>query len=237
MIRYIHGSADSTDLDVVYVFAQMPSFQECQKFCNGDPAENRNIIVVENGVVQSCFKGNPDEVNNALLTTYALHEQAYPLLIERLVPRDVFLKDIAVTRKVMSPLTASALRSRMKQALHADWPQRIAAMKELRFAEIDFDSVRKWRKEDLLKSMAFQLGQGMGLHCGVELYTKADIASHFPELHPCLYRQAEDLGGLQTVCDAYLQILSQTETKTLPDNCVQLPSGAVYDISREKRLV
>lgn len=26
MIRYVHGSADSTDLDVVYVFEEMPSF-------------------------------------------------------------------------------------------------------------------------------------------------------------------------------------------------------------------
>ena len=73
MIRYIHGSADSTDRDVVYVFEQMPPFQECQLFCNGDPEENRNIIVVEDGIVTRCFKGNPDEVNNAVRTTYPLH--------------------------------------------------------------------------------------------------------------------------------------------------------------------
>lgn len=236
MIRYIHGSADSTDRDVVYVFAQMPSFQECQKFCNEDPEENRNIIVVENGIVASCFKGNPDEVNNAVRTTYFLHAQDHPLLIQRPVPRDIFLKDIVVTRKIMSPLTASPLRSRMKAALHADWPQRIAAMGELRFGEIDFDSVKKWRKEDLLKSMAFQLGQGYGLHCGVELYAKSDIAGYFPELYPYLYRQAADIQGLQKICDAYLQVLSQIEHRTLPDGLVQLPDGAVYDIHRERRI-
>lgn len=236
MVRYVHGSADSTDMDVVYVFEEMPSFQECQKFCTEDPRENRNIIVLENGVVKNCFKGNPDEVNNALLTTWFLHRQEYPLLIQRAVPRDVFLKDIAVTRKVMSPLTQSPLRSRMKEALHARWPERLAAMKELRFAEIDFDSVKKWKKEDLLKSMAFQLGQGLGLHQGRELYTKADIAECFPDLRPCLYRQADNLQGLQRVCDTYLEIVMEVETKTLPGNYVQLQSGAVYDIGREKRL-
>ena len=236
MIRYIHGSADSTDRDVVYVFEQMPPFQECQLFCNGDPEENRNIIVVEDGIVTRCFKGNPDEVNNAVRTTYPLHAQDHPLLITRPVARDVFLKDIAVTRKVMSPLTASPLRSRMKAALHADWPRRIAAMGELRFGEIDFDSVKKWRREDLLKSMAFQLGQGYGLHCGAELYTKADIAAYFPELYPYLYRQEADMQGLQKICDAYLQVLQGIELRVLPDGFVELPEGAVYDIHRERRI-
>lgn len=237
MIRYIHGSGDSTDLDVVYVFPEMPSFTDCQKFCNADPKENRNIIVVENGTVKSCFKGNPDEVNNAVLRTYPLHQQADPLLILGPVPRDIYLKDIAVTRKVMSPLTASPLRSRMKAALHADWPERIAAMKELRFADIPFDSVKKWHKEDLLKSMAFQLGQGLGLHRGVELYSKGEIAEHFPQLRTCLYRQAEDLQGLQAVCDDYLEILSRIEVRTLPGGYTQfLSTGAVYDIHREKRI-
>ena len=128
MIRYVHGSADSTDLDVMYVFPQMPDAVECQRFCNEDLRENRNIIVVENGVVQSCFKGYPDEVNNALLSTYTLHAQEYPLLIRRPVPRDIFQKDLMATRKVMSYLTSSDLRSRMKAALRGDWHQRIAAM-------------------------------------------------------------------------------------------------------------
>ena len=52
MIRYIHGSADSTDLDVVYVFEEIPSFEECQLFCRSDPKENRNIIVVRDGIVK-----------------------------------------------------------------------------------------------------------------------------------------------------------------------------------------
>ena len=237
MVRYIHGSADSTDLDVVYVFETMPSFEECQIFCRSDPKENRNIIVVTEGVVNACFKGIPDEMNNALLTTYPLHEQEYPLFIDRAVPRDVFLKDITITRKVISPLTETPMRRQVKAVLRADWTKRLAFMKELKLKEIDFDHVGKWTKEDLLKSIAFQLGQGIGLHHGVELYTKADIAAYIPQLRPYLYRQAEELQSLWAVYETYLQLLSRTVIKTLPDNHIQLSSGAVYDIYREYHIV
>ena len=81
--------------------------------------------------MEYCFKGNEDEVNNALLATYSLHEQAYPLLIHRTVPRDVFLKDISATRKLISPLTDTPMRRQIKDALRAQWSQRLAVMKEL----------------------------------------------------------------------------------------------------------
>ena len=77
---------------MVYVFDEIPSFEECQAFCRSDPEENRNIIVVKDGIVEYCFKGNEDEVNNALLATYSLHEQAYPLLIHRTVPPGCFFE-------------------------------------------------------------------------------------------------------------------------------------------------
>lgn len=237
MIRYIHGSADSTDLDVVYVFEELPAAEECHRFCRSDPQENRNIIVVKDGTVVQCFKGIRDEVNNAVFATYPLHEQSHPLLIDRRVERDVFLKDITITRKVMSPLTQSPLRPQMKEALHADWPHRLAAAKALNLTEIDFDHVGKWKREDLLKSMAFQLGQGIGLHNGRELYTKAAIAEHLPVLRPYLYRQAADLQALQQVLSEYLQLLEKVQTRTLEDTGTQLLStGAVYDIFRERRI-
>ena len=117
MIRYIHGSADSIDLDTVYVFEEMPSFLQCQLFCQSSTSENKNIIVICDGIVVDCFKGLPDEVNNALYTTYPLHIQEYPLLVNRMVSRDIFLKDITVTRKLLSSLTRTNLRPAIKEAL------------------------------------------------------------------------------------------------------------------------
>jgi len=238
MIRYIHGSADSTDLDVMYVFDALPSStKECHLFCSADPNENRNIIVIKDGIVEQCFKGKRDEVNNAILFTYSLHEQEHPLLITRSVERDVFLKDISITRNIMSPLTRSHLRRQMKEALHADWPGRMAAARELDLRTIDFDHVGNWDRGDLLKSMAFKLGQGIGLHRGTELYTKAAIAEYLPRLRPYLYRCSEDQDALQSAWEEYLQLLSQTETITLEDGSTELPAtGAVYDIFTEQRL-
>jgi hypothetical protein len=79
-IKYIHGSGDSLDIDVFYVFDKKPTYQECHIFCSNTD-ENRNIIVIDNGYVTDCFKGTIDEVQNSLIDTYGLHEQEYPLLI------------------------------------------------------------------------------------------------------------------------------------------------------------
>ena len=82
MLKYIHGSEDSLDTDVFYVFDKIPSFAECRKFCSEDPNENRNIITIKNGIVEQCFIGTPDEINNGLLDTYKLHPQTCELKIE-----------------------------------------------------------------------------------------------------------------------------------------------------------
>ena len=55
MIRYIHGSGNSTDVDVVYVFDELPSLNECKKFCSADPTENRNIITISDGMIYNYY--------------------------------------------------------------------------------------------------------------------------------------------------------------------------------------
>ena len=60
--RFVHGSEDSTDLDVMYMIPALPAVPVCHRFCEADPAENRNLIVVREGRVHAAFKGLPDEV-------------------------------------------------------------------------------------------------------------------------------------------------------------------------------
>lgn len=55
-IQQVHGSPDSLDLDVVYVVPLMPSARDCNTFCNADQLENRNLVVIRNGVVVDTFK-------------------------------------------------------------------------------------------------------------------------------------------------------------------------------------
>jgi len=237
MIRYIHGSQDSTDLDVLYICEEMPSFVDCQRFCQSDPQENRNLAVIEDGVVVRCFKGAQDEVNNALLRTYPLHEQAYPLLVQRALPRDVFAKDIRAVRKIITPFTHSALRAQAKDAQRRGWTGRLAFLKRLNLLEIDQAAVRHWATTDLLKSIAFQLGMALGLHEGVELYTKAEIAAHVPLLRPALYRQEGALQGLQEVLERNVRLLEALDVQELSPTCVMLrENGAQYDLHLEQRL-
>lgn len=47
MIRYIHGSSNSADIDTIYVFDHIPDFSEAKSFCDGKKTENANIICVE----------------------------------------------------------------------------------------------------------------------------------------------------------------------------------------------
>lgn len=231
MIRYIHGSKDSTDLDVVYIMEEMPSFIDCQHFCKLDPTENRNIAVITDGVVTESFKGRPDEVNNALLDTYWLHSQQYPLLITRKLQRDVLLKDITVVRKLISPLTKTSMRPQIKKALHGGWSDRLQALKAVSLDWPELENIPKMPKKELLKSYAFQIGQAMGLHMGVELYTKTDIALQFPQLKPYLYREDSSVMDLQLMLAAYLRILTSLDVEKLLD----CRTGVHYNVFSEYR--
>lgn len=81
LARYIHGSEDSTDLDVLYIVDELPDKAECKRFCSAEPSENRNVATVSDGVITSVYKGTVDELNNALLITYHLDSQTDELLI------------------------------------------------------------------------------------------------------------------------------------------------------------
>mgnify|MGYP006333953931 FL=1 len=220
--RYIHGSEDSTDLDVIYVVDELPSLQECKTFCS-DKEENRNLIIVENGIVTSVYKGTPDEVNNALLDTYKLHEQEYPLLVERKVERDVHIKAIRAVRGILSHLSRSMFRPEIKNALRGSWSVRIETLRLIHdhFDEIDFYTLQNnMSAEDIKKLIAFQVGQVLALIDDVELYTKSEIADYLEGLKPYLYRNSEndkDLKGylyLLWHTLYYNQIFNYTENET-----------------------
>ena len=187
-IKYIHGSEDSIDTDVVYVVDTLPSLQECKRFCS-DKNENRNICVVKNGIVIECYKGTPDEVNNAVFLTYHLHEQEYPLLITRLVQRDVTAKCMRAVRIILSHLSRSQYRPQIKEALVGDWFTRIKTLEDIDLTTIDFSTLNKnMTREDILKTIAFQIGQTYHLTNGLELYTKNDVAEASFVLTQFLYR-------------------------------------------------
>ena len=238
IIRYIHGSEDSTDTDVIYVFDELPSTVECKRFCDGNENENGNIIVVKDGVVSSVYKGSVDEVNNSLFNTYPLHKQTHPLIIERTVQRDVILKDIRVIRKILSELSRSRHRTEIKKALRGNWKQKLGTLKGIDYTAIDFSTeLKNLPKKDFFKTIAFQMGQAIALHDGIELYTKRAIAEHFPELEKCLKREDEDAYIIQTLVNRFVDLLNTVPTTEIDDNTTYFPTyNSYYDINKEKRV-
>lgn len=227
--KYIHGSEDSTDIDVHYVFDVMPSFKECKIFCDSDKTENRNIITIDNGIVTNCYKGTVDEINNALLRTYKLHEQSYPLLIEHNVKRDITLKYIRSVRIILSYLSHTIYRRQIKLALKSNkWEDRLNTLSSIDLAEIDFDNLNKHNnKFDICKVFAFQIGQCFGLMNNIELYTKSEITFQYPLLENFLYRKEFSIQGTNLILHMFTHDLDLIDKKQFEN----------YDIINEKRII
>lgn len=211
MIRYVHGSEDSLDVDVFYVFDKMPSFKECQEFCS-NKEENRNIIVVNNGIVVDCFKGTSDEINNGLLDTYSLHQQKHEIVVTKRLERDLLIKTIRVMRCLLSHCSRTQYRDEVKRALKSSsWKERIEVLKSIDFSSIE-DYGKSGSKEDVYKVFAFQLGQIFGLGKEEEYYTKSSIGIAFPELKSYLYREKNtDPALLCKNIKAFIKVVSLYE--------------------------
>ncbi len=206
LARYVHGSADSLDCDAVYIVDELPEPRACAAFCNADPSENRNLATVQDGKISRCYKGFPDEVNNALFATYPLHKQKDPLLIRQPVPRDILLKDLSVLRKFLMEMKHTALEKEARTALKRGFTGR------MKLAEaIDLNTV-PWlipeaEQLECMKRMAFQFGQALALHEGIEVYTKRAVADFKPELRRYLYRVPCDLQALSAAKGSFMNFL------------------------------
>ena len=239
-IKYIHGSGDSIDTDVVYVVDTLPSLQECKKFCS-DKEENRNLCVVKNGVVTECYKGTPDEVNNAVFLTYHLHEQQYPLLITRLVPRDVTAKCMRAVRIILSHLSRSQYRTQVKAALIGDWFTRIKTLEDIDLTTIDFSTLNKnMTREDILKTIAFQIGQTYHLTNGLELYTKTDVAEASFILTQFLYRWKDSrIVDLENCKNQFLERVKEciiSNGEFIINKLTEHGQQTEYDVKTEKKI-
>ena len=187
--KYIYGSKDSLDIDSLYVVDKLPdTIAECKDFCliHKGENENPNLATIENGIINKCFKGTIDELNNAVHHTYKLHNQDYPLLIERTVSRDIYLKVIRAIRVILSHFSKSILRKEIKLALKGNIDDRMNALKsisELNNNEIDFDTLNpNMSGRDVKKLVAFQIGQTTALLKGEELFTKKEVSEYYPVL-------------------------------------------------------
>lgn len=207
--RFVHGSEDSTDLDVIYVLPYMPKSGRARAFCDANPLENRNVITLTaKGTVASCFKGLADEVNNAAFRTFDLHSENFELEhgcpIREEVPRDVLAK---ISECVTSSLgllihgrngAGRDIRREVKRALAA----RGLLPKLDCLQRIEFGALARAISIDARKQLVFKMAQTVALMAGEELYTKAEIADRWPDLEQFVYR---DTDGAKREAEPVLQ--------------------------------
>jgi hypothetical protein len=192
------GSHNSVDTDMVYKVERIPDQQRSKELCL-HPSENRNLVVIKNGVVADCYKGLPDETNNAIFHTYHLHEQQAPNCVTQAVTRIVPLKVVRATRVVLSQLTRTDHRAEVKEALHSmNLARRYEALSHIDFSKLDLSP-------DALKTIAFQLAQTNALIDGHELYTKGAVQEYAPAVADLIARRAGSLNALNTLRDELLE--------------------------------
>jgi len=218
--KYIYGSGNSLDVDVLYIVDELPeTISECKDFCLSHKGDNDNVnlATLKDGVIDKCFKGTVDELNNAVLSTYDLHSQTSLLHITRPVERDVYLKCIRAVRAILSHLSRSCHRTVIKEALKGSWEKRLQTLKAISKSEeeIDFDNLNNnMSGRDVMKLIAFQIGQTTALIEGQEFYTKDEISGCFPFLKPYLRRECEDWNILSILLDNFITVLMAMNYKS-----------------------
>jgi hypothetical protein len=245
LARYIHGSEDSTDLDVLYIVDELPDKAECKRFCSADPSENRNVATVSDGVIASVYKGTVDELNNALLRTYHLHPQTDELLVKRELERCVPLKLVRAVRILLSYMSRTHYRTDVKAALRGTWTDKLNMLDKIDLTTVDFNAFHKGEhnRADILKTYAFQIGQVAGLlhNPQIEVYTKSEIAEKkiSEQLKPYLYREDNaDLDFLNDCIRIVVELIRSVEYEDIQrENGTYvrfLDSGLTIDLHTEQ---
>ena len=130
-------------------------------------------------------------------------------------------------RMILSHLSRTEMRPVIKAALHSNWQTRLVALKKIldnwNTIVID-DKNHKMKAEDILKVIAFQVGQVLGLMDGKELYTKYEISQEYPFLKSTLYREKEALHrdnyGLELGLWKYFHILTTHSFFTIDSSVI-----------------
>ena len=212
----IFGSPSSQDLDVMIFVDFIPELpNEAHDLCKVFDKElevllkptkiiNSNLCVINSAVVTHTHKGTEDEVNNALYDTYSYHDQLHQNQITGLYDRDPYLKYIRTARVLLSLISRTRYRTEVKKALKGNIFDKLNLIKEIDYSLIVDLGKKKDSFEDYVKILAFQVGQSLGLMEDIELYTKEDIWTEYPDLKPCLMRDTNSLGVLQEYMKYYV---------------------------------
>lgn len=224
MIYNIFGSADSIDCDVMVFVDAIGSVADSKRIIDEcisllqpsfSKKVNVNLAIASEGIIQEVFKGTADEVNNSLFSTYHLHEQAHPRIVNKFVPRDPGIKALRAMRALLSFISRTQYRGPVKKALVGTATDKYELLREIKFSHITDLGHKNTNFADFYKTLAFQMGQSFLLNVGIEAYTKQAIAQQCPELEQFLLRNN---GADPRVLDAFKDTwLSSFNPSSIPE--------------------
>ena len=89
-----------------------------------------------------------------------------------------------------------------------------------------------------MKTLAFQIGQALALHQGIELYTKRAIAEYYPELKDYLYREDASSENMINFIRRFANEVAMIPAKVIDNDFVEFyeKEKAVYNINKEERI-
>lgn len=213
----IFGSKSSEDLDVCFFVDSLNGIRGNhdvvkmyieQTVFNTEKPVNGNLAIVKNGVVIENFKGSADELNNALFTTYHLHDQEFKNHIQRLVPRNVASRIVRCARTIVGNFTRTDLRVTAKMALREGLNSQIDLLDTIKLKN-HTNFGKHGSVIEIHKTIAFQLGMTIALLNNKEIYTKEEIIKTFPELENYLLRKKQDPEALQKYLGQFVMMAKE----------------------------
>lgn len=188
-----HGSENSLDKDIYIIIDEPLSLQDSKQYCelHSHNSYNPNLITVKDGQVTWCYKGTIDECNNSILATYHLHKQYYPNPITERMERDINTKIDRTLRGLLSIVSRTEHRIKVKEALKSDSREfKLKILESIVLKNIE-DFNKKDTIENIYKFIAFQIGQTLALvEEGFELFTKNQVGIYYPNLQDFLSRKS-----------------------------------------------
>ena len=204
-IYNIFGSRTSIDRDVMVIIKSPLATQDAHnlvheldrvlisEFPKSSKRLNTNICTVSEGNLLWTFKGVPDECQNSILATYAMHEQHHPCIVERTVPRNIPMKITRSLRSILSTMTRTeGNRETVKKALKNDTIRaRLDCLNSIDLSTLVYMKSCKENPIEIYKQIAFQMGQTRALlrEDSLELFDKILVGYEYPTLYSSLMRK------------------------------------------------
>ena len=232
---YLFGSENSQDYDLIVSVDSIPqdihAAHNICKYWNSelsniltDKPLNTNLGVFQNGSIIKVFKGLCAEVNNSIYYTYDFHKQYYTNPIIKPVEQNIDFKILRVARYLLTFYSrVPALRTEIKAALRGNLILKLNVLKQFNYEKMTDFPMKKERKEDIYKVLAFQFGQVFSLINGWEKdsYTKNGIIKNFPELSNFINRKPITTDDLIILNDNLNKFIQLIESKITTINLIE----------------